>query len=504
MIKSEKIIAICLFGGLVCLPLFLHLGFGALYRWDESTNALQAYDMLQDGHFLRRYFLGYPDNWETKPPLLLWLQAIFMKLFGYNEFAIRLPAALAALATVCLMLRFFIKDLKLPWAGIFSVLVLLTSAGYLRMHVTRTGDHDALLIFFLVGGLIFFYKFLHGIAIKRKQSFCLFVLCLIGGILTKSIAGLYFAPGLLVFTILSKKFLWTIKQSIFWLGVLSFIIVIGSYYGLTEYYYPGYLQVVWDNELFPRFFNTAAVYSYRPMPEPFHFTKVLFRSDFKWYAWLLPICLGSIYFRKHKDLSQFIMAVFITALIFHIVISTGTYNTWYNAPLFPLLAMIVGAGMGLFFNKLKDLLKVQTGKSLLYGGVFIGIVFFLPYKKIIGSKCYARDYRVPDELYGAYFKKLSSSRPALKKIQVYCEVINRHLLFYEGVYNDHYGYEITSCGYGTNIKECPDYDKTQVGSQVMICNDEIKAAFKKQFMVKQLDSYKTCELLLVEELKEPD
>lgn len=500
MKRSEKTILL-LFGVVIYFPLFLHLDHGALYRWDEATNAFQAYEMLEKGNFLRRFFHGNPDTWETKPPLLTWIQAIFMKLFGYNELAIRLPSALAALGTIGLILRFLNKELNNIWAGIFAGIVLVTSNGYLKGHVARTGDHDALLIFFLVAGLIYFYKYLHGDSEKRNKYLGIFVLALIGGVMTKSIAGLYYAPGLLLFTLLSKKFIPTIRQGYFWLGVLAFFVVIGAYYLSAEYFYPGYLMLVWENELFPRFFNSASSYSYNAMPEPYHFTKILFTQNFKWYISLLPLSLFLVWVKKDKPLSNFIVATGTTALLFHLIISKGTYNSWYNAPLFPLLAILVGAGLSILFHAVRSHFQLKNVASSLFTLLFIMAIFFRPYHDIIVSKVYFKEHWASDDIYGEYFEKLRREQPALKDFHVYYEVINRHFLFYENVYNDQYGYQITSCGAGPDIINCPAFRQAKVGSKVMICNEGIKNAFHKVFVSKAIGRYKACELYLIEQEK---
>lgn len=389
--KAEKIITFILFGAVIYFPIFLHLDYGGLYRWDEATNALHAYDMLEKGHYLRRFFLGIPEDWETKPPMLVWLQAISMKLFGYNELAVRLPSAIAVLFTVVLIVHFFMRELKDMWGGIFSALVLLTSAGYVRGHVSRTGDHDALLIFFLMAGLVYFYKYLYSENPASKKYLFVFTLALIGGVLTKSIAGLYYAPSLLIFTIVSKKFVPTIKQGQFWLGVLVFFMVVGGYYLAVEYFYPGYLALVWDSELFPRFFNSAEGHDYNQMPEPYHFTKILFRNDFKWFIWFVPLSLFLVWIQKNKEISRFTLLVFFTALIFHYVSSNGTYNSWYNAPIFPLLSMIVGAGLSVVFSSIKSFLDLRHFRHVGFTVLFAITIFFPPYQDIILNECYFKE-----------------------------------------------------------------------------------------------------------------
>ena len=107
--------------------------------------------MAQNGHWLTPHFAGTPDHWNTKPPLLIWLEALSFKTFGFSTWALRLPTLLVTLGTVVLLFWFAAKVLRRPVAGLFGGVILVTCAGYVRLHVARTGEYDALLIF-LAGG----------------------------------------------------------------------------------------------------------------------------------------------------------------------------------------------------------------------------------------------------------------------------------------------------------------------------------------------------------------
>jgi len=58
--------------------------------------------------------------WNTKPPLMIWCQVISMKLLGINEWAIRLPSALAALFTCAIIMLIAVRYVKNFWFGFIS------------------------------------------------------------------------------------------------------------------------------------------------------------------------------------------------------------------------------------------------------------------------------------------------------------------------------------------------------------------------------------------------
>src|SRR5207245_7327960 len=82
----------------VALPFLWGLGRWPLLEPDEGRNAEVAREMLALGRWSVPQFNGLP--YLDKPVLLFWLMAAGFRVLGTGELAARLPAALAALATV--------------------------------------------------------------------------------------------------------------------------------------------------------------------------------------------------------------------------------------------------------------------------------------------------------------------------------------------------------------------------------------------------------------------
>ncbi len=83
------------FAGLASVPLF---------DLDEGAFSAATLEMFERGDFLATYLNGVPRY--DKPILSYWLQAASAWAFGFNEFALRLPSALAAVAWALLAYRF--------------------------------------------------------------------------------------------------------------------------------------------------------------------------------------------------------------------------------------------------------------------------------------------------------------------------------------------------------------------------------------------------------------
>ena len=80
------------------VPFFQYLGALPLIDPDEGRYAEIPREMLERGDLITPT-LNYVKYFE-KPPLLYWINAASLKIFGQNEFAARFPSALCGLLTV--------------------------------------------------------------------------------------------------------------------------------------------------------------------------------------------------------------------------------------------------------------------------------------------------------------------------------------------------------------------------------------------------------------------
>src|SRR6516225_11283259 len=105
----------------------LNLGGATLWDVDEGKNSTASGIMLESGDYIVPYFNG--ELRVDKPALLYWLQVGAYRLFGINEFAARLPSALAALLTVLLCYELGQRMFG-PSTGLAGGLILSTSVAF--------------------------------------------------------------------------------------------------------------------------------------------------------------------------------------------------------------------------------------------------------------------------------------------------------------------------------------------------------------------------------------
>lgn len=111
---------------------------------DEALYARTAVEMLQTGNFVVPHFNG--DIFAHKPPLIYWLMAGSMAVFGETEFAARFASAPATAATAFLL---FLIGRRMfgTAAGLWAMLIYPTSM--LIVYLGATAMLDAPLIAFI-------------------------------------------------------------------------------------------------------------------------------------------------------------------------------------------------------------------------------------------------------------------------------------------------------------------------------------------------------------------
>jgi len=197
---------------------------------DEVFYAFRAIGMLDfDKAEVQTTPLEWMDPnipWWTKlsfhdhPPLVFWVQNIFMKVFGDKRWAFRLPSALLGVASVYLIYligrKLFSQNASLAESRRAGLLAAAFFAVTLNnVYITRTGMQESFVIFFM---LLASYLFL-------KNYF----------VWTGAIMGLAFltkyntfilAPIFLVYLLIYRRRVFLNKK--FWLGALLPILIFSS------------------------------------------------------------------------------------------------------------------------------------------------------------------------------------------------------------------------------------------------------------------------------------
>ncbi|MBS1639623.1 MAG: glycosyltransferase family 39 protein [Bacteroidetes bacterium] len=154
--------------GMFCVPLM---------DIDAAQYASISREMLERKSYLQLYDLG--KDYLDKPPMLFWLSALSMKIFGIHDWAYRLPSFLFSLIAIYSTFRlayiFYKKEIAL-----LSALVLATSqAMFLINHDVRT---DTMLMGWVTFSL---WQLAAWYATKKWKNFLLGFIAIAGGMMTK-------------------------------------------------------------------------------------------------------------------------------------------------------------------------------------------------------------------------------------------------------------------------------------------------------------------------------
>lgn len=312
--------------------LFSHLDTLVIRKWDEARNVMSALEMKFTEFSIVPTSFYNPDHWNTKPPLLIWIQSLFITLFGRNEIAVRLPTVLAAFALIPFIMGFR-KQLKIKLLHAFLFLMIFISFPLVtEIHCYRTGDYDGLLTTFMFFYSIFYYMYLKS---DKTKYFYWFTVFLILAFLTKGIASMLFLPGLFIFTLINKQVIPILKKPSFYIGISSLLIIIFGYYFGRESIDPGYIAAVIKNELGGRFLEVTENHS-QPF---FYYFKHIFDSGAGLWIILFPVALYYTIKRKKNSLAVFSFILAFSHLIVISISQTKLY--WYYLPEVPFYSLIL-------------------------------------------------------------------------------------------------------------------------------------------------------------------
>jgi 4-amino-4-deoxy-L-arabinose transferase-like glycosyltransferase len=329
---------------------FWGLGSHGVRIWDEARYGENALEMLQNGDFINYYFDGKPDDWVAKPPLGIWFIALSYKIFGFNEWALRLPAALAAMGTVITTFK-LVRLYRGAFTAATCCFILITCQGLIGMHVGRTGDLDALFVFTTLTGIYFIARYLKG----NKGWTLLAAGCFFGlSFFSKGfMLGMVF-PGIGLAVLVRGKVMAMLTDKYFWgsLGILGAFIV--SWYLCIKFYGTRFEGSAFGKDAWDTMLNYDLLGTYSRKLEGDNTTSGFIFSalDVRFTPWIYLIygCLISLGYRIFRGGRKVLSALrsdelfgLCASMAFATLLVLGNSETkynWYLAITIPFLAIL--------------------------------------------------------------------------------------------------------------------------------------------------------------------
>ncbi|PLZ88770.1 glycosyltransferase [Fischerella muscicola CCMEE 5323] len=429
------------------IAFFWHLGSIGLIDETEPLFAEASRQMYVTGDWITPFFNG--KTRFDKPALIYWCQAIAYSIFGVNEWAVRLPSAIAAMAVIGLAFytvqwqlakqdaleQVFRPSRRWLTAGIVAAVMALNP----EMIVWgRTGVSDMLLTGCIGSALLCFFlgyasqegsgigdRGLGGLGeksllsspdpqspIPNKWYLACYVL-IAGAILTKGPVGIVL-PGLIigVFLLYLGKLREVVREMRLLLGILMIL-------GLSL---PWYLLVTWRNgwNYINSFFGYHNIERFTEVVNghtaPWYFYFLVVLLGFAPYSVYLPLSMARLKFwqrnywcsqERSQQLGLFAFFWFVSIFGFFTIAVTKLPS--YVLPLMPAAAILVGL---LWSDLFKDSsIREQIGQGrisplsspslsfLLWTGwvnvVFVSVIavalFYVP--RLLGSDPAAPQFR---------------------------------------------------------------------------------------------------------------
>ena len=310
--------------------LFFGLGDRPLWDTDEGMHAATSKTMVETGDWLHPMLNGEP--FYDKPPMFNWLVALSFVALGFTEFAARLPAAIAGLATV-LVTYGYGRHAVGSQAAFLGAIVLATSLEFVVL--SRVVVHDILLAFGVTTACLAFFAAYAG---ERRRTTHLIVMYAATGlaVLAKGPVGALLSGGAVLTFLVLRRDPRFIRKMMLVRGTLLVAVV-----GL-----PPYLLMAARDPDFARYFvvvqNVGSFVSAESRhPEPFYFyLPILIAGLFPWIAFLPAAVRVS---RRPDDIPggrAFLWAWFgFVVLFFSAAVSK---LATYVLPAFPAAALLIG------------------------------------------------------------------------------------------------------------------------------------------------------------------
>lgn len=382
---------------------FWGLGSMDLLSLNEGRRALAIQEMVSSGNWLLPHLNG--ELYLTKPPLLYWLSSSLGFIWGVNEWTLRLPSALAAIAVLIMVYRYALQQSG-KWAALFAVQLLIANLSFAMRG--RRGEIEMLLTALCVGSLLSALQYIQSQSSKNWIILSYFLLAL--ALMTKGpLVILLVTLPLLIAAIYSKNP--HIKAVLLsGRGWLIFLVV-----GLTWY-----VIVSWQLG-----FDIWATIAKRDMLDKMQSESA--KPILSYLAWiavdfmlLIGLFLVGVkeFFKQQFQQSRQLVLLAATILPLIIFSLFSNKHAKYLLPIYPLIAILLAIKLAEIFDAATEAKK----KIIVIIALLLPIGFAIFYA-LLEPKVFA--YRV------AVFPTFSAWVPTIKQTDLYAyQEIDSRLVYY--------------------------------------------------------------------------
>jgi 4-amino-4-deoxy-L-arabinose transferase-like glycosyltransferase len=332
-------IAICaLVAALLYLP---GLGRPALWEPDEGRYAEIAREMVVSGDYVTPHdnFVRYFE----KPPLVYWAEAGMIRLFGANEFAVRIPAALFTAGEVAITAAIG-EAMFGAEVGLLAALALALSP--LVFGFARFATLDPALAFFMTAAIGAFYAAAHAPDFDSGAGrlWMLAAAAALGlGTLCKGPVALLLGGAIALAWLLMERRGGEIRRIPFLSCIAIYAAIAAPWFAIANARNPGFLHFFFVHENFQRFVESS-----EHGWGPYFFIPIVLGGAWPW-IWFAPLGWSEIARAPEADRAgaisarRLLLAWFAIVFVFFSIPRSKLGS--YILPAMPPVAILAGYGV---------------------------------------------------------------------------------------------------------------------------------------------------------------
>jgi len=350
----------------------------------DSVQAQIARTMLESGDWVTARLNGVV--YLEKAPLKYWMIALCYRIFGVHDWAARLPIALSSVLLCWLVYRIGVWAFS-PHAGLWAGLALATSAGLFLF--TRVLIPDVILTLAITLALWAMLRALEEDERRPRLWAAVMACAMAAAVLLKGLIGVVIPVGagflyLLLTRQLAARRTWRRLRPIS--GTLLFLLLAVPWHVLAilrnppyfdftlsaePFQYRGFFWFYFINEHVLRFLNLRHPRDYNTVPRLAFWLLHL--------VWLFP---WSVYFPVAARMSfrpvdragrLRLLALVWTAFVL-VFFTFSTTQEYYSMPVYPALALLVGAAVAEGGSRIRTWTRVAAGIAAVAAVVCLGIL----------------------------------------------------------------------------------------------------------------------------------
>jgi 4-amino-4-deoxy-L-arabinose transferase-like glycosyltransferase len=354
--KGRVVTALVL--GSIAALYFARLGGTAFWDPDEGRYASVAAAMARSGDWIVPRLGGYP--YLEKPPLLYWATAASFRLFGFSEWAGRLPIALLALTGIGAVFVLGRRTVD-RGTGLAAAATLAVSPGYFAMG--RLLTTDMLLCCSMTVALAAFFL---ASETGSPRAYLAFWAASAAATLAKGPVGLALTVAVAVaYALVSRQ--WRVLVEMRWIaGAVLVAVLVVPWFVAVQMRHPEFLEFFVVRQHLERFLSSQAEHRESLL----FFVPVFLGGFFPWWIYL-PAAVGRDGRGEGERRLSLFLWIWAGAILVFFSVSSGKLMS-YILPALPPMALLAGRAWSAFLLGMRGrgfAASMRTGVAVCAAGM---------------------------------------------------------------------------------------------------------------------------------------